>query len=213
MGRGIRTRDTTCFLSPLVFSSSIQNDTVPCLPPLSHPPTQVWDIFLYCHLTSMGANDDVIALMNAHRSGDYATKLALHESYYPATSSALLEHVDSFIDDIDRLITKAETIGVSDPNSIYIRNEHPRLPLIHKHNIFVRETFQNVRDRYDPSPNADNNWRDATKVTLAMECDESECAITECLQTYDGEWVCEGGLGPNPDGSERITTKTVIESP
>ena len=163
----------------------------------------------------MGANDDVVALMNAHRSGDYATKLSLHESYYPATSSALLEHVDTFIEDIDKLIAKAETIGVSDPNSIYIRNEHPRLPLIHRHNLFVRETFQNVRDRYDPNPYSENdNWKDATRVTLAMECDESdECAITECLQTYDGEWACEGGLGPNPDGSERITTKTVIESP
>jgi hypothetical protein len=47
-----------------------------------------------------------------------------------------------------------------------------------------------------------------------QECDESECAIAECLQTYDGEWMCEGGLGPNPDGSERtMMTQTVIESP
>ena len=53
------------------------------------------------------------------------------QHYSPATSAALLEHVTSFIKDIDRLIAKAETIGVSDATSVYIRNEHPRLPLIH----------------------------------------------------------------------------------
>lgn len=171
---------------------------------------QVWDIFLYSYLVSVDANEDVRALMNAHRSGDYSSKLALHERHYPATSAALLEHVDSFIEEIDALIAKAETIGVSDPNSVYIRNEHPRLPLIHRHNLFVRETFQNVRDRYDPSSSSDYDWREATRVTLVQECDESECAIAECMQTYDGEWECEGGLEPNPDGSERTKTQTVI---
>ena len=130
--------------------------------------TQVWDIFLYSYLSSVGADEDVRSLMDAHRSGDYDTKLALHGRHYPATSAALLEHVDSFIEDIDRLITKAETIGASDPDSVYIRKEHPQLPLIHRHNLFVRETFQNVRDRYDPS-SADADWREATRVTLVRE--------------------------------------------
>jgi hypothetical protein len=150
--------------------------------------------------------------MDAHRSGDYETKLALHGRHYPATSAALLEHVDSLIEDVDRLIAKAETIGASDPSSVYIRNEHPRLPLVHRHNLFVRETFQNVRDRYDQSSSTDVDWREATRVTLVQECDEFECAIAECLQTYDGEWSCEGGLGQNPDGSERMMTQTVIET-
>jgi hypothetical protein len=187
----------------------------PHIPQYNTYHTQVWDIFLYSYLSSVGADEDVRSLMDAHRSGDYETKMALHDRHYPSTSAALLEHVDSFIEDIDRLIAKAETIGASDPDSVYIRNEHPRLPLIHRHNLFVRETFQNVRDRYDPSPSSDaDNWREVTRVTLVQECDESECAIAECLQTYDGEWMCEGGLGPNPDGSERtMMTQTVIESP
>lgn len=165
---------------------------------------------MYEYLSSANI-DDQQALMTAHRSGDYDTKLALHERYYEQTSAALLEHVDNFIGDIDKLIKKAETIGVSDPNSVYIRNEHPRLPLIYRHNQFVRETFQNVRDRYAP----ELNWREATKV-LVQECDEinMECALAECIQDNFGNWACEGGLDPLPDGSERQKTQRVIsESP
>ncbi|KAL7530569.1 hypothetical protein ACHAWF_003432 [Thalassiosira exigua] len=139
------------------------------------------------------------ALMTAHRAGDYDAKLALHNKYYPQTSAALLEHVDSFVEDIDKLLAKAETIGVDDPDSVYVRYEHPRLPLIHKHNKFVRETFANVRARYSPEV----DWREATRVTV-QECDETECAVAECVQTYDGEWACEGGLGDRPK------TQTVI---
>ena len=84
--------------------------------------------------------------MTAHRTGDYSTKLALHEKYYSKTSSALLAHIDDFLEEIDKLIHKAETVGVHDPDSPYIKYEHPRLPLIHRHNLFVRETFQAVRD-------------------------------------------------------------------
>lgn len=148
---------------------------------------------------------DQQALMRAHRAGDYDTKLVLHEKYYSATSQALLEHVDDFLADVDKLIKKAENTGVNDPNSPYIKYEHPRLPLIHRHNLFVRETFQNVRDRYS----IEDNWRDSTRVTV-QECDDNECAIAECVQNYDGEWECEGGLGPNWDGSERQKTQTVI---
>jgi hypothetical protein len=110
---------------------------------------ECWDIFLYSCLSSMNAVNDIHTLMEAHRTNDYDTKLALHTHYYPVTCTALLDHVNSFITDIDKLITKAETIGVSNgKESIYIRNEHPRLPLIHEHNIFIRDTFLNVRDRY-----------------------------------------------------------------
>lgn len=143
--------------------------------------------------------------MNAHRMGDYATKNALHERYYAATSAALLEHVDGFIDDIDKLIRKAETIGVMDPNSVYIKYEHPRLPLIHRHNLFVRETFRAVRARYSDGSGGSPNWREATRLTV-QECDDNECAIAECVMSFDGSWACEGGLGDRPK------TQTVISS-
>ena len=96
--------------------------------------------------------------MKAHREGDFNTKLALHEKYFSATSAAMLEHVDSILEEIDKVITK------SDAHEIYIKNEHRRLPLIHRHNQFVRETFANVKSRYSPEPSyytgANNNWQD-----------------------------------------------------
>mmetsp|Transcript_1053 Transcript_1053/g.2243 ORF Transcript_1053/g.2243 Transcript_1053/m.2243 type:complete len:539 (-) Transcript_1053:37-1653(-) len=165
---------------------------------------EVWDIFLYTHLSSVSLEDQQL-LMQAHRTGDAATKLALHDKYYHATSAALLDHVDGFIEDIDRLIKKAQTIGVDDVDSIYIRNEHPRLPLIHKHNLFLRETFQNVRDRYASAAMGGEgvNWKEATKV-LVEECDETECSIAECIQVAEDEWSCEGGLGDRPKSQQVI---------
>eukprot|EP00581_Thalassiosira_minuscula_P012769 CAMPEP_0183715368 /NCGR_PEP_ID=MMETSP0737-20130205/9618_1 /TAXON_ID=385413 /ORGANISM="Thalassiosira miniscula, Strain CCMP1093" /LENGTH=542 /DNA_ID=CAMNT_0025944459 /DNA_START=82 /DNA_END=1710 /DNA_ORIENTATION=+ len=174
---------------------------------------EVWDIFLYQHLSATDL-DDQQSLMRAHRTGDYDTKLALHNKHYGATSAALLEHVDGFIEEIDRVIRKAETIGVSDPNSIYIKYEHPRLPLIHRHNLFVKETFQSVRDKYSSSGGEEEggvNWREATRVTVE-ECDEMECAIAECALDLFGNWLCEGGLGNHPDGSERPKTQRVVAS-
>ena len=144
--------------------------------------------------------------MTAHREGDFNTKLALHEKYYSATSAALLEHVDGILEEIDKVIKKSEA------HPIYIKNEHRRLPLIHRHNQFVRETFANVRSRYSPTTESDQgvvNWQDASIVTVE-ECDDSECALAECMQDYEGSWNCEGGLGPNWDGSERDKTQTVI---
>ena len=108
------------------------------------------------------------------------------------------------------MIKKAETIGVSDPNTPYIKWEHPRLPLIHKHNLFVKEVFQNVRNRYS-SNTEEVNWREATRVTVE-ECDDTECALAECVLDFQGNWLCEGGLGPNWDGSERQKMQTVIAS-
>lgn len=77
--------------------------------------------------------------MKAHMEGDWEAKQAIHEEYYPKTSSLLLEHIDTFIDQLDRLSKKTEGRDV---------NEHPRLPLIVRHNQFVRETFMNVRNRF-----------------------------------------------------------------
>ena len=62
---------------------------------------------MYQHLSSANP-DDQQALMTVHRAGDYATKLALHETHYAATSAALLTHVDGFLEEIDRVIRKSD---------------------------------------------------------------------------------------------------------
>ena len=101
---------------------------------------EVWDILLYQYLSSNNIRDRR-ALMEAHQSDDYETKQALHESYYPYTSQALLDHIEDFIGQLDKLSMKGDD---------RIRNidDHPRLPLILRHNQFVRETFMTVRNKY-----------------------------------------------------------------
>eukprot|EP01082_Thalassiosira_pseudonana_P015028 g13245.t1 g13245 contig8:244401-246138(-) len=173
---------------------------------------EVWDILLYMHLSSLQdegytdkealkeAHMDKRSLIDAHKAGDYETKQMLHQKYYQYTSARLLEHIDGFVEQLDKLLAKANTIG---GNAVYVKNEHPRLPLIMKHNEFVKDAFLTVRSLYSP----DNNWKDATRV---MECNDEECAEALCVQDFNGEWNCEGGLGYNEDGSERATSKQVI---
>ena len=98
---------------------------------------EVWDVLLYQILGDMDPSQQQ-ALYQAQMNGDYDTKQAIHNQYYPQTSSALLNHIDTFVNQLDALSKK--TMG-RDPAV------HPRLPLIRKHNDFVRESFLTVRQR------------------------------------------------------------------
>lgn len=99
---------------------------------------EVWDVFLHQILSASNIAKKR-ALYKAHMEGDYETKQALHEQYYQDTSLKLSSHIDDFITQLDELSTKAIGRDV---------NEHPRLPLILRHNEFVRSTFLAVRSRY-----------------------------------------------------------------
>lgn len=101
---------------------------------------EVWDILLYQHLSSSKIGDRR-SLMKAHKEDDYETKQYLHQQYYEYTSALLLQHINNFLEQLQRLSKKAHGMDVS---------EHPRLPLILKHNEFVKETFLRVRHRYFP---------------------------------------------------------------
>ena len=101
---------------------------------------EVWDILLYQHLSSTNIRDKR-ALMDAHRQGDFETKQMLHEDNYPETSRLLLEHIEDFLTQLDKLSLKAE-----DRTRDF--EDHPRLPLILAHNQFVLQTFFTVRNRY-----------------------------------------------------------------
>ena len=72
-------------------------------------------------------------------NGDTETKQNIHEHFYPDTAGKLQEHIDTFLSELDKLTAK----GIGKDLA-----EHPRLPLILKHNDFVRHTFMRVRERY-----------------------------------------------------------------
>jgi hypothetical protein len=97
---------------------------------------EVWDVLLYQILGESSPGDQQ-ALYTAHMAGDDETKQAIHNKYYSQTSAALLNHVDTFLHQLDNLSGKA--VG-RDPKV------HPRLPMIRKHNEFVRNTFMRVRE-------------------------------------------------------------------
>jgi len=99
---------------------------------------EVWDVLLHQILSSSNIAKKRV-LYKAHMDDDYETKQALHEQYYEETSLKLLEHIDDFISQLDELSVKVVGRDV---------NDHPRLPLILRHNEFVRSTFLAVRARY-----------------------------------------------------------------
>lgn len=102
---------------------------------------EVWDVFLYLLLERNPdvQNPDVQrAFYEAHMNGDYNTKQQYHEQYYAHTSGALVDHIDTFLGQIERMSNKGLGSNV---------NDHPRLPLILSHNEFVRQTFLNVRSQ------------------------------------------------------------------
>jgi len=100
---------------------------------------EVWDIMLYQVLGAKNKADQK-AFYEAHMSGDNDAKQALHEQYFADTCAALKNHVDMFLVQLDELSAKAVGQDLT---------VHPRLPLILKHNEFVRNTFLNVQARLD----------------------------------------------------------------
>ena len=101
---------------------------------------EVFDVILYQILASNNAKQRR-DFYRAHMNSDEETKTAFHQHYWPETSAKLLHHIDSFVQDLDKLAAKTTRTN----NDI---QQHPRLPLIWKHNDFVRKTFALVRARY-----------------------------------------------------------------
>jgi hypothetical protein len=96
---------------------------------------EVWDVLLYQILEKLNPGHQK-ALYEAQERGDGDTKRALHDQYFTETSTALRNHVETFLTKLDELSNIA---AGRDPSL------HPRLPLILKHNEFVKETFLKVR--------------------------------------------------------------------
>lgn len=99
---------------------------------------EVWDVLLYQILELRGEQDIKKEFYNAHMNGDADTKNDIHQRYFQYTSMTLKDHVDTFLKELDELSAKALTKDV---------REHPRIPIILKHNAFVKETFLKVQNK------------------------------------------------------------------
>jgi hypothetical protein len=84
------------------------------------------------------------AFYHAHMIGDGTTKHNYHEQYFPETLVVLQKHVDYLVNELDELSENSwrRTFRKGD-------DRNPRLPLILRHNNFVRETFQLVQQYLD----------------------------------------------------------------
>jgi len=105
--------------------------------------TEVFDILLYMLLeeTDKGMQQQ---FYQAHMTGDYTTKQCIHDRYYHQTLTKLIDHVDTFLSSLDEL-ERVALYGTYDAIGRY-----PRLPLILRHNEFVRQTFLTVRAQHAP---------------------------------------------------------------
>lgn len=101
---------------------------------------EVWDVVLYSKV--LARKPDVQKqFYDAHMAGDADAKAAIHQQFFLETTTEVKTHVDTFLKQLDDLSNKAVGKDI---------NEHPRLPLILRHNDFVRNTFVNVKSNLDP---------------------------------------------------------------
>lgn len=101
---------------------------------------EVMDVVLYAkvlnNLKSSPENDGYKqAFYQAHMQGDEQTKAMIHEQFRYQTLSEIKKHVDTFLEALQTLEQKSQGRSYE---------EHPRLPLILRHNEFVKQTFLKV---------------------------------------------------------------------
>lgn len=96
---------------------------------------EVWDVLLYQILPPQEQQ----AFIQAHIAGDEQTKQSFHQHYYQQTADTLRNHIDTFLQQLEVLSERATARMRTKAK------KHPRLPIILKHNEFVKNTFWNVR--------------------------------------------------------------------
>ena len=99
--------------------------------------SEVYDCVLY---SILGGFDRSLQqqFFDAYISADEETKQSFHDQYWEYTIQFLREHVDDTLQALDSLTVRASQKDVV---------THPRLPVIRKHNEYVTNAFNNVRER------------------------------------------------------------------
>jgi len=105
---------------------------------------EVWDVLLYEALGKV-SYDEQQSLYQAHMTGNVELTLQYHQQYFEQTKSALQEHVNFLLNELEELGLGLE-IQVSQGQDA---ERHPRLPLIMRHNEFITKILENVQQNLD----------------------------------------------------------------
>jgi len=105
----------------------------------------VWDVLLYQNLGKARLNEEQQAFYQAYMAGDEATKQNYHQQYFSQTVAELKTHVDYLVNTLDELEIGIETQITRGQDA----KRHPRLPLLMKHNEYVKTIFELVQQNLD----------------------------------------------------------------
>eukprot|EP00531_Pseudo-nitzschia_arenysensis_P007624 CAMPEP_0116126824 /NCGR_PEP_ID=MMETSP0329-20121206/6528_1 /TAXON_ID=697910 /ORGANISM="Pseudo-nitzschia arenysensis, Strain B593" /LENGTH=462 /DNA_ID=CAMNT_0003620913 /DNA_START=1101 /DNA_END=2489 /DNA_ORIENTATION=+ len=103
---------------------------------------EVWDVVLYEQLGKARSMQQQQELYQAVASGDEATKQRLHQDYFTLTFQAIQAHVNFLVNELDELDIGIETQMGSGANAY----KHLRLPLLQKHNAYIRTILLSVEE-------------------------------------------------------------------
>lgn len=102
---------------------------------------EVWDVMLYLVL---GNNNDIDTQQQFYQAcinGDENTKSQIHQQYLPQTCYALRQHVKEVLEEIADCESNMDEGGVG--------LTHLHVPVIRRHNDFVRQVFTKVKYNLD----------------------------------------------------------------
>lgn len=105
---------------------------------------EVWDVLLY-ELLSKVSPEEQQAFYQAHMMGDDSIKASYHDQYFGQTFQLIQNHVNFILNELDELGIGLE-IQMAQGQDAQL---HPRLPLIMRHNEFVKRTFEDVQKLLD----------------------------------------------------------------
>lgn len=115
-------------------------DTGDCSP-------EVYDLLLYDILSKEDDPSLQARFKDACLADDFETKSSFHQQYFSATLSALKDHVNDTLTELEKLKEIVEFWN--DRPSMAYSPKHPRLPVIMSHNDFVTQTFERVKSNLD----------------------------------------------------------------
>ena len=102
---------------------------------------EVWDVMLYMLLKNNNDENTQQLFYQACVNGDGDTKAQIHQQYFSQTCYALSEHVKDVLHEI------ADCESYMDQGGVGLA--HTNVPVIRRHNDFIRQVFTKVKNNLD----------------------------------------------------------------